>query len=153
MNKKKYWMIVALLVTLAVGALFARPASASAPMVDGETGGLIAAPGMDAPARTGAAGMSALLAGLALALLIQRMAGEPWAQARPEVSVRPIRKRLLFPLSGVLLLLVCGVGAGFVKMQQTHLQEQNQKVLNKISDELAESLAEQSDALTALGLV
>ncbi|MCP4693767.1 MAG: PAS domain S-box protein [Desulfobacterales bacterium] len=40
-----------------------------------------------------------------------------------------------------------------MKMQQTHLQEQNQKVLNKISDELAESLAEQSDALTALGLV
>ncbi len=82
------------------------------------------------------------------------MGKDQWtAKPQSEAPVKPIQRRLLVPLSGVLLLLACSVGIGFMSMHQSNLQELNRQLLESALDELAEELAEQSDALAALGLV
>ncbi|MCP3952657.1 MAG: PAS domain S-box protein, partial [Desulfobacterales bacterium] len=72
---------------------------------------------------------------------------------RRNVSIRPIRRRLMIPLATMLVILIGGLGIVLVTQQQKLLHQSNEKLLVTIVDELAESLDVQSRALTALGVI
>ncbi len=63
-------------------------------------------------------------------------------------SVKPVQRRFLVPLAGVLLLLVVGFGLAMFKIQQKSMNHVSRQVLEDAADELSEALAEQSDALS-----
>ena len=76
----------------------------------------------------------------------------PGAARKPlrHAATKPVQRRLLIPLAAVFLLLVGGFGAVLLHMQHASVSRFSQQVLDEVSDELAESVGEQSDALDAL---
>ena len=67
-----------------------------------------------------------------------------------KASAKPVQRRLLIPLTGVLLLLVGGFGVVLVNMQQRSLNRSSQQLLEGASNELDILLAEQSETLVIL---
>ncbi len=65
-------------------------------------------------------------------------------------SIKPVQRRLLVPLAVVLLLLVGGFSLVLVSTYKNNLDQSSEQVLEGASDELAEALVEQSEALAAL---
>ncbi len=76
----------------------------------------------------------------------------PGEAAKPlrDTSVKPTQRRLLVPLAVVLLLLIGGFSAVLLHLQHETLTRFSQQMLLDASDELDESLAEQSEMLHAL---
>jgi PAS domain S-box-containing protein len=70
--------------------------------------------------------------------------------ARKKTVIRPVLRRLLAPLTGVLLLLVGGFGLVLVNTYKNNLNQLSEQVLEEAADELAEVLAEQFKDLAAL---
>ncbi len=79
--------------------------------------------------------------------------GKRATRVNSEHSLKPIQNRLLVPLAGVLLLLLGTFVVTLIAMQQRILLEDNQKTLKIASNELTESLNEQTRALAAIGQV
>jgi PAS domain S-box-containing protein len=65
-------------------------------------------------------------------------------------SLKPVHRRLLFPLTAGLLLLVVGFVAALVHAELTHLRHTHGKILDNAAAELSTLLDEQADALAAL---
>jgi|GEM_PF-1622238 len=76
------------------------------------------------------------------------MAGLAAARSRAQAT-KPVQRRLLAPLTIVLVLLVAGFGAALIHLTQGNL-DQACRQLTTASLELEESLAEQTEALTVL---
>jgi len=72
---------------------------------------------------------------------------------RGTVSVKPVQSRLLIPFVSVFLLLVGGFSFVLLSTYKNSLNQSSQQIMEMASDELAEALAEQTEALTALGQV
>ena len=71
--------------------------------------------------------------------------------SRQPDGVKPIRNRLLIPLTGVLLLLAGGFAAALLYQQQTHRLQVNREKLSVAARDLTGHVVEQSRALSALG--
>ncbi|MFA7329487.1 MAG: PAS domain S-box protein [Candidatus Delongbacteria bacterium] len=69
---------------------------------------------------------------------------------RAPVTPKPVLRRLLLPLAGVLLLLLAGMGALLSLQQDSRLRESGRRVLQDASSELSRALAEQTRSLLAL---
>ncbi len=70
-----------------------------------------------------------------------------------DASAKPVQRRLLVPLTSVLLLLAGGFGAALIDMQQTNLSKSSQEKLAAASFDLEEGLAGHSQILSALEMV
>ncbi len=71
-------------------------------------------------------------------------------QDRASTPTKPVQRRLLIPLAGVLLFLIVGFSVVIVSMQQSVLKQAGQHRLKDVSDELATQLIEQSRILISL---
>ncbi|MBW8034645.1 MAG: response regulator [Planctomycetes bacterium] len=67
-----------------------------------------------------------------------------------DVSVKPVQRRLLIPLTVVLLLLFAGFAAIMLTVQQKHLKQSSQQKLEAVSYDLEENLETQSEMLSAI---
>ncbi len=92
-------------------------------------------------------------ASLVLIVLILLASGLVAPQSSASISVKPVQRRLLIPLSTVLFLLVAGFGIILIKLQYRNLDQSCQQTLKTTSAQLKKSLANQSEELSALGQV
>jgi PAS domain S-box-containing protein len=126
--------------------------SALVPMTDPHTGALIAVLGMDVDARAwkwDVAARSAPSVGLVLVLLIG--AGVAVVSARRvDASPRPIMRRLLLPLTAVVVVVMLGAGALLWQQRQKQLAESIADHLSEISRDLYAVLDQQADGLAAV---
>lgn len=129
--------------------------SALVPITDPATGELAAVLGMDVDARAwkwDVAARTALPVCLALVLLIVLAAGGMATHSYNEqLAIKPIRQRLLMPLSAVLFLLTAGLGALLFKQQHDGLVRLSQKTQQGVAAALAMSTEQQGQMLSALG--
>ncbi len=69
---------------------------------------------------------------------------------RAETASRPVQRRLLIPLTLVLVLLVSGFTAALITAERNHLEALTERTVEGTADELGRVLDEQADALSAL---
>ncbi len=128
--------------------------NAIVPLIDPQTGELIAVLGMDVNAKTwkwDVAVASALPIGLMLILLIVLVSGI--MAIRPDetnVSVKPVQGRLMVPLTVVLLLLIGGFITIMLNHYQKELNQSSREKLEAVSYDLKEFLEAQSQTLSLL---
>lgn len=128
--------------------------SALVPILDPQTGKTVAVLGMDIDASTWTwdiAASAALPVSLMLVMLIVIGSAAFAFRSTAKASLKPIQKRLLIPSACVLLLLVGGFGAVLFTMQKSNQDESCRETLKDASDELQESLKEDTAALSAMG--
>jgi PAS domain S-box-containing protein len=128
--------------------------TALVPLTDPASGTLIAVLGMDIDARTWKWEITArvaLPAGSMLAVLILLASWFIATHSRADTSIKPIQRRLMFPLTAVLLLLVFGFSALLVKQQRDSLSQSSEKVLEEVSRDFDILNREQSRMLDILG--
>ncbi len=124
--------------------------SAIVPLVDPQTGELIAVLGMDIDAGTwrwDVAAGAALSVSLMLVLLIALTSGLVVISSRSKASARPVQRRLLIPLTAVLLLLIGGFGLVSLVAQQENLKQDGRTMLAGVSSDLSRALRTQSHAI------
>ena len=128
--------------------------SALIPLTDPATGELIAVMGMDIDARSWkweVAARAALPVGLTMTVLILLSSWMIAVRLKADDSLRPVRRRLMIPLSGALMILVCGSSLLLLKQQQEHLHQSSHGTLDQASHDLNLLVTEQSRTLTAIG--
>lgn len=128
--------------------------SARIPLVDPTTRELVAVFGMDIDARTwkwDVFAQAALPASLMLTVLILFASGVVATRVRAPGSAKPLQRRLMIPLAGVLLLLIAGFGALLMRQQRDSMDQYGKKEMVEVADHLATLAAEQARGLAALG--
>jgi PAS domain S-box-containing protein len=126
--------------------------SGCVPLMDEETGEILAILAVDFDARTW---MWDVIAGAALplALVLLLAIGAITAMLtlwRMDASLMPVRRRLLLPLAAVLLVLVGGFGALLMTQHTERLNESSRQVLFDVANDLPQALEDQARALVAI---
>ena len=126
--------------------------SALIPLIDPQTGAVVAVLGMDFDAldwKWDVAAKVALPLGLMLVLMIGAISAL-LAARRASASPKPVL-RLLFPALTILfLVLIGGFDGVLIRMQQTRINERYQMVAQDASDDLSQLLKEHTGALKAV---
>ncbi len=123
------------------------------PLIDPQSGELIAVLGMDVDAaiwRWQVVADSALLLGLMLVLLVTISAGFILRQSEVSLSVKPIQHRLLVPLSVTLFFLVSGAAYLILRTEQNKLTHSNEAKLSAVAYDFGNILKSQTQMLWAL---
>ena len=127
--------------------------SALVPLTDPRTGELIAMLGFDIDAaswnREVVAGAT-LPVGMILALLIALVSFMLANKSVVKASVKPVRRRLLIPLMGMLLLLIAGFWTTLLSLQSNNLSDVSRQKLAAATHAVDENLDTQSWKLSAL---
>ncbi len=127
--------------------------SAIIPLVDPQTGEVIAVLGMDIDAQTwkwDITTRSVLPSGLMLSLLIVLASIMIAARSMGNASPRPVQHLLMVPLSAVLLLLVGGFVVAMGIQHKDSVDESSRQVMQEVSGNLARMLVEQSRSMAVL---
>ena len=109
--------------------------------------------GMDIDANTWKwefAANAVLPVGSMLALLILLTSGLIATHSGADTSSQPIWYRLMIPIAGLLLLLVCGAAALLVKQYQDNLNHSSQQSLDEVGNGLSRLEKDQANMLDAL---
>jgi PAS domain S-box-containing protein len=125
--------------------------SALVPLIDTQSGELVAVLGMDIDAHTwkwDVAAKAALPVGLMLVLMIGAIAAL-LASVRTSVSPKPVLQRLMFPLTAILILIFTGGGVFLWQEHRTNLAEKTATGHAEIADNLQEALKQQASGLAA----
>ncbi|MBM4288199.1 MAG: PAS domain S-box protein, partial [Deltaproteobacteria bacterium] len=122
------------------------------PIIDPQTGEMLAVLGMDITARTWnwqVAGRAALPVGLILALLISTAAVLA-ATRRAEATPKPVLRRLLPPLTALLIMLIAGAAALLWQQQRQRLVEESQRKLSEVNGAWRQAVEKQTTGLTRI---
>jgi PAS domain-containing protein len=125
--------------------------SALVPLTDPQSGELVALLGMDIDARTwrwDVAAKAALPAGLMIVLMIGAMAAL-FTTSRTSASPKPVLRRLLPPLTVMLILILTGAGMLLWQQHRTQLAEKTARGHAELLDDLHAALEQEATALSA----
>ncbi len=126
--------------------------SAAVPIIDPETNEVLAVLAVDIDAKnwkTDIAARSALPVGLMLAMLIGATVVLLTAR-RVNASAKPVLKRLMIPLTAVLLVLIAGYGVLLIIQHRERVNESSRQALKKVSSDFTLAMAEQARSLGAI---